>query len=49
MNRDHKGPGFKVGPLPKNTQAPENPSYSPLLECPCTDRITKEYETAYSS
>lgn len=33
--------GFWPGPQPKNSQMPHGAEYSGLLECPCTDRITK--------
>jgi hypothetical protein len=29
-------------PLPKNSKAPFNATYSGILECPCTTRVTKE-------
>merc|ERR1719487_674143 len=38
------GMPFKPGPMPRNNRAPLNGSdavYSGLLECPCTDRITR--------
>lgn len=35
-------PGVRGGPLPKASRAPANASYSGLLECPCTSRITKQ-------
>eukprot|EP00462_Mataza_sp_D1_P015332 CAMPEP_0175150732 /NCGR_PEP_ID=MMETSP0087-20121206/18060_1 /TAXON_ID=136419 /ORGANISM="Unknown Unknown, Strain D1" /LENGTH=727 /DNA_ID=CAMNT_0016436763 /DNA_START=67 /DNA_END=2250 /DNA_ORIENTATION=+ len=46
-NRDHPGPGFVPGPLPKAAQSPPNASYSGILECPCTDRIVKKWSTNY--
>lgn len=48
-NRDHPGPGFVAGLLPKASLAPPNASYSGLLECPCTDRIRKEWHYTYGS
>ena len=48
-NREYKGPGFKAGPLPKANNAPEGASYSGLLECPCTDRIKKEWRKKYTT
>ena len=46
-NRDYDGPGFKAGPLPKANNAPPGAHYSGLLECPCTDRIKKEWRKQY--
>merc|ERR1719242_493452 len=46
-NRDHKGPNFVPGPLPKAAVSPPDAIYSGLLECPCTDRITKIIDGAY--
>ena len=46
-NRDYDGPGFKAGPLPKANNAPPGAHYSGLLECPCTDRIKKEWKKQY--
>lgn len=48
-NREYKGPGFKAGPLPKANNAPPGASYSGLLECPCTDRIKKEWRKKYTT
>lgn len=42
-NPDHSvWPGPRGGPLPRASSAPPNASYSGILECPCTSRITKE-------
>merc|ERR1719242_1751643 len=46
-NRDHKGPNFVPGPLPKAAVSPPDAIYSGLLECPCTDRISKIIDGAY--
>ena len=52
-NRDNKGfDGFWPGPQPVNSAAPRsgpNAVYSGLLECPCTDRITKEVNGALAA
>jgi hypothetical protein len=49
-NRDNNSTKFVVGPLPKAaTRGPANPPYSPLLECPCTDRIYKKINHIYTS
>eukprot|EP00662_Eupelagonemidae_sp_cell21_P015546 gene15546-61855_t len=40
---------FVPGPQPRNSFAPSNGSYSGLLECPCTDRITKVVDGATSN
>lgn len=49
-NRDNNSTKFVVGPLPKAAQrGPPNPPYSPLLECPCTDRIYKKINHIYTS
>jgi len=49
-NRDNNSTKFVVGPLPKAAhRGPANPSYSPLLECPCSDRIYKKINHAYTS
>ena len=49
-NRDgsmaEPGMPFKAGPAPRNSKAPvvgPDAVYSGLLECPCTDRITRSY------
>ena len=46
-NRDYNGTDFKAGPLPSASLAPPAASYSGLLECPCTDRMTKITEHNY--
>jgi len=48
-NREHKGKGFKAGPLPRSSLAPPNASYSGLVECPCTTRIRRESYMAYAA
>jgi len=50
-NRDYDGPGFRVGPLPKSSQAPrgDDAIYSGLLECPCTDRINKTVKKRFDT
>jgi len=48
-NREHPGPGFVPGPLPKEARSPPNASYSGLLECPCTDRLPKEWKMEYGT
>jgi len=48
-NRDYNGTGFKAGLLPKEALSPPNATYSGLLECPCTTRIVKKWNTTYAS
>ena len=48
-NRDVNGTKFVAGPEPKASCAPKDAIYSGVLECPCTDRITKEKRTQYST
>lgn len=40
-------PKFVAGPLPRSSEAPVNASYSGLLECPMTTRLTKVIDGAY--
>ncbi len=35
--------------MPKASAAPPNASYSGILECPCTDRIVKNWSTTYTT
>lgn len=42
-------PKFVPGPLPRGSQAPANPLYSGLLECPMTTRIAKVINGAYTA
>jgi len=44
-NRDNNGTKFVAGPEPKASCAPKGAVYSGVLECPCTDRITKKKVT----
>jgi len=46
-NRNWTGTTFKAGPLPKAATAPAGAPYSGLLECPCTDRIVKQWSVNY--
>jgi len=48
-NRDYNGPGFKAGLLPKSSLAPPDATWSGLLECPCTTRITKIWNYTYTT
>lgn len=48
-NRDHSGYDYVAGPQPKTSQAPPNASYSGLLECPCTDRLSRELHIVYTA
>lgn len=54
-NRDSGEGRFKTGPLPKAAlpgvpqQLRDQMVYSGLLECPCTDRIKKEYHLSYGT
>ena len=40
---------FHPGILPRTSAAPENASYSGLLECPCTTRIHKIINHNYNT
>ena len=40
---------FKAGPLPPQAESPPGADYSGLLECPCTDRLTKNVNLTYST
>lgn len=40
-------PKFVPGPLPRASEAPEGATYSGLLECPLTTRITKALDGSY--
>ena len=48
-NRDEPGPQFKTSLLPKASPQRGNPDaiYSGLLECPCSDRLDKEWKQKY--
>ena len=46
---DINGGPFVAGPLPRNSLAPIHASYSGLLECPVTTRITKELSTTFET
>jgi len=51
-NRTTDGTSFAPGPVPKASLAPStgpDAIYSGLLECPCTDRITRILEGAYTT
>jgi len=49
MNISTNGPvRFVPGPLPRASLAPPDATYSGLLECPLTTRITKEVESQYT-
>jgi len=43
------GAFFVPGPEPRESQAPVGAAYSGLLECPCTDRLYKVVELAYTT
>lgn len=47
-NRDEPGPKFQPGPLPQSSQIPATAGFSGLLECPCSDRIQREWNMTYS-
>lgn len=48
-NRDAVGPEYKDGPLPKSSRIRNGEAgYSPLLECPCSDRLPKRWGMGYS-
>ena len=53
-NRDAPGPQFQPGPLPRasplynKTSQDGIPSYSGLLECPCSDAIERKWWYAYA-
>eukprot|EP01051_Picozoa_sp_SAG22_P005472 SAG22_NODE_326_length_12283_cov_248.386408_3_plen_736_part_00 len=49
---DRPEQGFHPGLYPKTVLAPRtgpDAAYSGLLECPCTDRISKKYESTYAT
>ena len=49
-NRDRKmDQPFKAGPLPPQAESPPDADYSGLLECPCTDRLSKKIDLTYST
>ncbi len=46
-NRDMSNSTFLPGPMPKNSPIPSSAGYNGLLECPCTDRLPKEWNMTY--
>ena len=46
-NRDMVDAGFMAGPLPKSSRIPSRAGYSGLIECPCSDRLEKEWAMTY--
>ena len=48
-NRDYNGTAFRAGPEPTSSLAPPNASYSGLVECPCSTRITKLIQKEFST
>lgn len=46
-NREMVGPKYIPGPLPKASHIPASAGYNGLLECPCSDRLKKEWEMMY--
>ena len=48
-NREYNGSDFRPGPLPSTAASPPDAAYSGLLECPCTDRLTKVVEQTYAT
>ena len=47
-NRDTRGADFRAGPLPASSRIPPNAGYSGLIECPCSDRVAKEWAMTYA-
>lgn len=48
-NRNYNGSDFRPGLLPPSSRAPPNATYSGLLECPCTTRAKKLWNTTYTT
>ena len=47
-NRDTSSNGFHPGPLPQSSRIPANAGYNGLIECPCSDRLHKEWSMSYA-
>lgn len=48
-NRDMTNATFRPGPLPRSSRIRDGiAGYSPLLECPCSDRLVKEWGMTYT-
>ncbi|CAB9526280.1 expressed unknown protein [Seminavis robusta] len=46
-NRAEPTAKFQPGPLPRRSRIPPTAGYSGLLECPCSDRIVKQWNISY--
>lgn len=46
-NRNMTNATFLPGPMPKSSKIPASAGYNGLLECPCTDRLPKEWHMTY--
>ena len=47
-NRAMTNATFLPGPKPKNSPIPPSAGYNGLIECPCTDRLPKEWHMTYT-
>eukprot|EP00978_Attheya_sp_CCMP212_P008412 scaffold19815_cov58-Attheya_sp.AAC.3 len=47
-NRNMKNATYLPGPLPQSSRIPPEAGYNGLLECPCTDRLPKEWAMTYT-
>jgi hypothetical protein len=47
-NRDDSSTKFRPGPLPNSSRIPASAGYNGLIECPCSDRIEKEWSMSYA-
>ena len=47
-NRSSSDSTYHPGPLPKSSRIPTSAGYNGLIECPCSDRIEKEWHMSYS-
>jgi hypothetical protein len=47
-NRKMKDSVYMPGPLPSSSQIPQDAGYNGLLECPCSDRLPKEWSMTYA-
>jgi hypothetical protein len=46
-NRGMTNATFLPGPMPKSSKIPSSAGYNGLLECPCSDRLLKEWHMVY--
>jgi hypothetical protein len=48
-NRTTSTAAFAPGPIPRSSQQKQQAKYNPLLECPCSDRLPKQWGMTYST